>query len=105
MPGPVRPLNPEQLRKMQATRITNKIAAKKKALEGFALGMTIKEAMAYCGRSAKTYDNWRSQDPEFVKSMNEIRDNQNFIAAGAPAPDNASMGFAEWRKKFLNRET
>lgn len=81
-------------------------AAKEIVIREVSLGKTIAEACVTAGRSVKTYDNWRADDPEFVLKIEEVRGNRNFMKkTGGVAPQNVKMDFESWRRKFLNRET
>jgi hypothetical protein len=79
--------------------------AKDLVVREISLGKTVEEASKTAGRSIKTYENWRTNDPDFAKRVNEARTNRNFVKRGEIAPDNQKMDFESWRLKFLHRET
>lgn len=79
--------------------------AKEVLLREISIGKTVAQACETAGRSVKTYENWRTTDPEFLHKLEEIRYNRNFIKKTGVHPDNVKMSFEDWRKKFLNRET
>lgn len=84
------------------------VEAKQKVLELIARGASVKEACSAAGRSTKTYEHWRAEDEEFKDRIDRIRDNRNFKknnGSAAVESSNEELGFAEWRKKFLGRET
>ena len=68
-------------------------------------GASINDAMDSVGRTRKTYENWRAEDPAFRA---KIDDGRLKAAKGRDAKGDASLynlSFAEWRKRFLGRET
>jgi hypothetical protein len=90
-----------------ATLTTEK--AKDAVILAIGAGATVNEACAQAGRTRKTYDNWRANDPDFKRLADEAKAR---VAKARAAGDNAAeqselhnLSFAEWRKRFLNRET
>lgn len=84
----------------------NQTAAKDKVIQLIAQGMSVKEAMAVVARAPKTYENWRAQDPEFAARIDQARGRK--ARADRNGQDDSeiyNLTFADWRKRFLGRET
>lgn len=78
--------------------------AKPLVLAALAEGETVTAAMARVGRLPKTYENWRRDDKEFARLVDEARRARR---EGRPAAETGSrdIGFAEFRRRYLFRET
>jgi len=85
--------------------ISRKLEAQEVVLREISLGKTVAEACETAGRSVKSYENWRSEDPAFAGRVDEARSNRNFMKKTGVSKDNVRMSFEEWRFKFLGRET
>jgi hypothetical protein len=82
-----------------ATRATAaKKAAQQKVLDAIASGDTVDEACRKAGRGLKAYENWRAQDEDFRRAVDEIR------GRGATKPTELP-GFEDFRKKYLQSAT
>lgn len=79
--------------------------AKKKALEGIGTGLSVADAMKAVGRTAKTWSNWRADDPDFARQADEIRERRKRAKANANDPNLSTLDFATWRKRFLGMDT
>lgn len=79
--------------------------AKKKALEGIGVGLSVADAMKTVGRTAKTWSNWRADDPAFARAADDIRDRRKRAKDGAHDPNLYNLDFAAWRKRFLGMDT
>ena len=90
---------------MTQKRVTLTIrAAKEKTLEGIEKGLTVQSALDVAGRSYKTYEEWRRNDPDFkaradqAKILGKVQGKRN-VEAGVRMP------FEEWRLKYLGQKT
>lgn len=80
--------------------------AKRRALDGIANGLSVPEAMkAAGGRTPKVYYLWRSEDPAFRAAVEKIRKAHEEAEDRGLEKIDGTIGFAEWRKKFLKRDT
>jgi hypothetical protein len=79
--------------------------AKGIVLERLAAGDTIDQAMAKVQRLRKSYENWRSSDPEFRDKVDEIRRIRQANRVRGVSSENRSLTFAQWRKIYLNQDT
>jgi hypothetical protein len=72
-------------------------------------GSTVADAMKSVDRSTKTWENWRSSDPDFKAAVDKARATASRDkASGKDSVERANLknlSFAEWRKRFLGRET
>lgn len=90
---------------MPAPKSMSVATAKVQVIALLGAGALVDDAMASVGRVRKTYENWRANDPDFAKRVDDARAKRNsFIARDVPEL-NATLGFEEWRLKFLGRET
>ncbi|HEY5989241.1 MAG TPA: hypothetical protein VIV12_23105, partial [Streptosporangiaceae bacterium] len=77
--------------------------AKKAFLDYIGAGYNIGAACDKVGRSRKTYEYWRKNDPDFLKAVDSVmatRKVDTTTREGNRAAGRA-MGFAEWRQKYL----
>ncbi|HET6917051.1 MAG TPA: hypothetical protein VFH56_13245 [Acidimicrobiales bacterium] len=77
-------------------------AARDRFVEHMENGMMIGPALDEVGYARKTYEGWRRKHPEFaarVDQARQLRSPDRSVVRGE------RMGFAEWRKKYLNTET
>lgn len=79
--------------------------AKQKVISCISAGMTRGEAMKLVGRTIKTFENWQSQDAEFRSAISDTKDRRARALEAGKDESVANLGFAEWRKRFLGRET
>lgn len=80
--------------------------AKERALLVIAAGGSVADAMKAAGnRTRKTYENWRSEDPEYAAKIDQARLRLQRASEGRGDPALYQLSFAEWRGKFLGRET
>lgn len=91
---------------MPTTKQLSAAEAKTKFLDGIASGLSRLEAIKLTGRtSEKTVDNWMANDKVFNQKVHEVRQRRKEALARGADEDNANLGFAEWRKKFLGVDT
>lgn len=79
--------------------------AKEIVVTAIAQGATVEAACKGAGRSIKTYENWRASDADFKRRVDEVREARNAAVKAGVDPADRMMPFAEWRKKFLGRDT
>src|SRR5687768_15552739 len=77
-------------------------AAKDRFIELVQNGMNINPACEKVERSRKTYEEWRSKDPEFAAKVDQARQLRQIDHT---AERGEKLGFAEFRKKYLHTET
>ena len=68
-------------------------------------GSSVADAMDSVGRSTKTYENWRSEDAGWAARISEARLKAQKGRDAKGDPELYNLSFADWRKRFLNRET
>ena len=76
--------------------------AKDRFIELIREGLNIEPALEKVGRSRKTYEDWRRNDPAFkqrVDQARQLRGKREDVVRGE------RLGFAEWRKKYLHQDT
>jgi hypothetical protein len=76
--------------------------AKDRFIELIREGLNIEPALEKVGRSRKTYEDWRRNDPAFkakVDQARQLRGKRDDVVRGE------RLGFAEWRKKYLHQDT
>src|SRR5690242_12289654 len=88
-----------------ATKPLSVSDAKAKVLHLLAAGETVVAAAKAVGRSEKAYANWRAADKEFAAAADAARQKAAKVKESGRDPENYSLSFAEWRLKFLGRET
>jgi len=91
-----------------ATRIvglTGVPAIKAKLIELVGKGMSVKDACSLVGRSVKTFENYQGSDPEFSKAIAASRVRLKRAVRSDEDPEVFNLSFAEWRKRYLGRET
>jgi hypothetical protein len=81
----------------------NKKGAQDIVIKGIKNGLTVEEACYRAGRSVKTYETWRSTDPEFARTIDLIRGRRK--ASPERDPELYDLDFATWRKRFLGQDT
>lgn len=91
---------------MANTRITRQTtytmdAAKERFLELVRSGYTNKAALEKVGRSQKTLEDWRRNDEAFKARADQARQ----LRGKRETERGERLGFAEFRKKYLNAET
>lgn len=79
--------------------------AKDQVIAAIAAGATVEKAMSAVGRTVKTYENWRGSDSDFAQNVDRIRDARRAARDRGVDENVTSLGFTEFRKKFLGRET
>ncbi len=79
--------------------------AKKRALDCRGTGMSVADSMKTVGRSVKSWENWRAQDPEFRKTADEVAARVKRMRAAGKNEDFYALDFASWRKRFLEMDT
>ena len=89
---------------MAASRTTPE-QAKESFLKAIKAGATIGDACEAAGRSRKWYENIRSQDKQFAAEVDDARERRTRATVDGKDPALFDLTFAEWRKRFLNRET
>ena len=100
-PGPPR----EKVTPIPRSSGLSQADAKKKVAELIGSGMKVADAMKAVGRTTKTYENWRNQDKDFVALIEASRDRVRRAAETGKDVDLYNLTFAEWRKRFLHRDT
>lgn len=83
----------------------SKEQAKAKVAVLLAAGATVPAAMEGVGRSRKTYENWRAEDPAFGQACDAARGRAQKAKQAGQDPELRTLGFAEWRRRFVGRET
>lgn len=86
-------------------QILRRDKAMEAVLADIAKGLTVKESCANAGRSLKAYENWRAQFPEYRRRVDEVRDKRTLKLKYDSSGTGYTMPFAEWRLKYLGRET
>ena len=83
--------------------------AKARVILMIGAGSTVTDAMLAVDRSQKSYENWRSADPEFKAAIDKARAGASRAREAGQDPvervNLKNLSFAEWRKRFLGRET
>lgn len=79
--------------------------AKAQVLKAIAAGTTVERSCAAVGRTVKAYENWRSQDAEFRKAVDDARANLASAKSRGVEEDYSNISFADFRKEFLNQDT
>lgn len=82
--------------------------AKDAVIEAVAAGVTVERALEAVDRGYKAYEGWRARDPEFARRVDEARAARSQARArgvSAEGQVRQNMGFAEWRKAYLNFDT
>lgn len=82
----------------------NKSEAQKVVIREISKGASVNSAMSLVGRTVKTYENWRAEDPEFKAAIDKVRA-RNSRTDKTVDPELYELGFVEWRKRFLKSET
>ena len=79
--------------------------SKRQVLDLLARGLTVEKAMDQAKLSRKTYENWRAADKEFASEVDKVRVVLTSSKRRGIDEDNRTLGFAEFRKQFLGRDT
>ena len=79
--------------------------AKAGVLDAIAKGLSVEEACKKVSRSRKSYENWRSADPEWARKVDSARARRARARERGKDPELYNLGFAEWRKRFLRQDT
>lgn len=79
--------------------------AKAKVIEGIAAGMKVVDACKAANRQYKTYENWRANDADFRRRVDEVRAARESAKDRGVGEDVSSLSFVEWRKRFLGFDT
>lgn len=79
--------------------------AKAGVIEAVAKGSSVNAALALVGRSIKTHENWRSRDHEYARLLDEVRHSRKVAIDKGALADELALTFAEWRRRYLRRET
>lgn len=79
--------------------------AKQRVILMIGAGATVQAACDQAGRSSKTYETWRRDDPAFKAAIDGSRRTADSAKNNGRAPEHYQLSFAEWRKKFLGRDT
>jgi hypothetical protein len=79
--------------------------AKDAVVEAVSRGATVAAALDAVGRSMKTHENWRSTDKEYAGRLDEVRAIRKAAGDKGAMVNELSLSFAEWRLKYLKRET
>jgi hypothetical protein len=90
---------------MPATGRLSVADAKAAVVEAVAKGATVAAALEAAGRSMKTHENWRSIDKEYARQLDEVRAARKTATDKGAQADELSLSFAEWRLKYLKRQT
>lgn len=78
---------------------------KDRVLLAIGAGATVAQAMDGVGRTTKTYENWRAEDAAWKARVDEARLRATKGREAKGDPELYNLSFAEWRKRFLDRET
>ncbi|MGZ6788343.1 MAG: hypothetical protein ACXVGN_00040 [Mycobacteriaceae bacterium] len=76
-------------------------AAKERFIELIQAGSTVKAALESVGRAQKSYEEWRRNDAEFKARVDQAR----ALRGKREVQRGEKLGFAEFRKKYLNEDT
>lgn len=68
-------------------------------------GASVPAAMDSVDRTRKTYENWRSESTEFAQKADLARERAKKAKDANGDPALYQLSFADWRKRFLGRET
>ena len=68
-------------------------------------GATVEEACTSAGRSRKAYENWRSESEDFRRKADAAKEKAGRLKTTSRDPGLYSLSFADWRKRFVGRET
>ena len=79
--------------------------AKEAFLTAIQSGSSVGEACASVGRSRKSYENWRAADKDFASKVDAARERRDKAIDAGRDPELYELDFAQWRKRFLGRET
>lgn len=79
--------------------------AKRRIIEGFAQGLTVGEAVKLVSRSPKWHENMRAEDKAYAAAVDEARATRRRALSAGRDADVFQVGFEEWRKRFLGRDT
>lgn len=79
--------------------------AKEHVLLLIGAGATVGDAMDSVGRTRKTYENWRAEDQAYAARVDEARLRAAKGREAKGDPELYNLSFAEWRRRFLGRET
>ena len=79
--------------------------AKAKVLTLLGAGETVVAAAKAVGRTEKAYSNWRAADKAFAAAADAARARAAKAKEAGRDPENYTLSFAEWRRRFLGRET
>lgn len=88
---------------MRQTRqkVYTKDAAKSRVIELVQQGYTIKAACEAADRSLKTHEEWRRLDPKYAAAIDQAK----ALQGKRDVQRGERLGFAEFRKKYLNEDT
>ena len=79
--------------------------AKAAVIEMLSKGVVVETAMRAVDRTPKTYENWRAQDREFKRLIDEVRAVRSDAKRRGVANSHLNLSFAEWRQQYLHQET
>ena len=80
--------------------------AKRTILAQLKAGATVPDALKAAGiKSRKTYDNYRSEDPEWRGEIDAWRQRRADAKDAGKDPELYQLSFEEWRRRFLHQET
>ena len=79
--------------------------AKKRIVTLIGAGHTVAEACRQTGRAVKTYENYRASDADFRAAVDRARERAGKAKTAGRDPEVYNLSFAEWRKRFLGRDT
>lgn len=100
MPSNSRDRPGERAGRQRAKRY-DKTAAQEVVLKNLQDGLTVKAALEKAGRSIKTWELWRKDDPEFRRRSDQAR----ALRGKRDVVRGERLGFAEFRSKYLKTET
>src|SRR5690242_17197144 len=83
----------------------SKEQAKEGILRAIGAGASVEEACKAVARTRKSYENYRSEDKDWARSVDEARDKRSKALAGGRSGDVYQLSFAQWRKRFLGLDT
>ena len=86
---------------MPAPKKLTQQGAKDAVISAVAQGATIGEALLGIGYSRKTHDNWRADDPEYCRRLDEVKLIRKTAIDRGNDPDVAELSFADWRQRYL----
>ncbi|MEW2080144.1 hypothetical protein AB0941_42945, partial [Streptomyces sp. NPDC013433] len=81
----------------------SKADAQKKVIAGIAAGLSVAEACEAASRTVKAYENWRANEPDFAKKVDETRHQRAEAMKVGKEADVANIDFETFCRDFLGQ--